>query len=142
MAEAIARWLIESGALGQPKPDVFVASAGVATAGGSPVSSEAIAALRRHGIEMDGRSAALSSEMVRRADLVLCMTESHAELVRELVQRDAGQIRKIMRVDPQGDIEDPIGMGVAAYDRVASRLLEILPGRLRDVLQQSEVEGA
>jgi len=141
MAEAIAKNLLESGAVGDLVEDVFVASAGVATAGGARISREAVAALRRHGIEFDSRSTTLSAEMIRKADFVLCMTKSHADLVRELVSGEQDQQRKIMLIDPQTDIEDPIGMGVDAYDRVASRLMKLLPSRLCEVLQQSEVEG-
>jgi protein-tyrosine-phosphatase len=139
MAEAISRTLLDRGTAGAAGEDVFVASAGVATTSGARTSREAIAALRRHGIEFHGRSTALSAEMIRKADVILCMTRAHVQLARELVRGERGQERKIMLVDPDGDIEDPIGMGVEAYDRVASRLLEILPARLREVLQQSEV---
>ena len=37
-------------------------------------------------------------------------------------------------VDPDGDIEDPIGQGQDAYDRVAARLDRVLPERLEHLL--------
>jgi protein-tyrosine-phosphatase len=141
MAEAIARRLLDRGVVGDLGRGVFVASAGVGTAGGARISREAVVALSRHGIEFDSRSTTLSPDMIRKADFVLCMTQAHAAVARELVSGEQDQQRKIMLIDPQHDIEDPIGMGVDAYDRVASRLMKLLPNRLREVLQPSEVKG-
>src|SRR5262245_36234383 len=85
MAEAIARNVLEKDPSIAPDAQVFVASAGVASAAGLPVSAEAIAALRKLGIEHQGTSKPLSAAMVRKADLVLCMSAAHAATVRRLV---------------------------------------------------------
>jgi len=134
MAEAIARRLIDDGRIPDMK-DVFIASAGVSAGDGSPVTFETLDALRRMGIEHHGRSTPLSAEMVRRADLVLCMTGHHAEAVRGLVGDDPDATARVATLDPAGDIEDPIGMGQDAYDRLAERLIELIPRRLEELLQ-------
>ena len=43
----------------------------------------------------------------------------------------------IERVDADADIEDPIGQGQPAYDRVADRLDRVIPARLREMLAPS-----
>jgi protein-tyrosine phosphatase len=133
MAEAITRHLIDQGEFGE-NPDLFVASAGVAAASGTPATAEAVAALEDLGIEHDGRSKPLSAEMVRNADVVLGMTTSHVQQARELAGRD--HARKVMRLDPRADIEDPIGLDQDAYDLLARRLMQLIPRRLKEQLRR------
>ena len=135
MAEGIARHLLESGAIEGVDPGLFVASAGVFASDGVPISPESADALARRGIEADIRSTRLTPEMVRKADLVLGMTSSHVQAARMMAGEDCDT--PIERVDPDRDIEDPIGMGQDAYDRVAERLDTVLPERLRSLLSPS-----
>jgi protein-tyrosine-phosphatase len=133
MAEAIARDLLESGQVPGHGREVFVASAGLGAWDGSPVSSETLETLRKRDIRFDGHAKRLTPEMVRRASLVLAMTRSHVMGARALVGGEPHQ-DKVHLVDPAGDMEDPIGMGQAAYDALAERLDRVLPGRLRELL--------
>lgn len=135
MAEGIARHLLESGAIEGVDSGLFVASAGVFASDGVPISPESADALARRGIEADIRSTRLTPEMVRKADLVLGMTSSHVQAARMMAGEDCDT--PIERVDPDRDIEDPIGMGQDAYDRVAERLDTVLPERLRSLLSPS-----
>jgi protein-tyrosine-phosphatase len=129
MAEAIARHLIGQGVLGE-EHEVFVASAGVAAANGSPPTVEAEEALEALGIAHDGTSKALTADMVRKADLVFGMTTGHVETARALAkEEDHG---KVMRLDPHGDIKDPLGQRQAAYDALAKRLVEVITRRLKE----------
>lgn len=133
MAEGIARELLESGMIPGHGREVFVASAGLAAWDGSPFSAETLQTLRRHGIGLDGHSKRLTPEMIRKASVVLGMTRSHVVGARALVAGEPHQ-DKVQVLDPAGDLEDPIGMGQAAYDALSERLLRVLPARLRQVL--------
>jgi len=131
MAEAIAQHWLRTG--GEAEVGAWlVASAGVMAGDGAPRSAETVRALRDAGIEVEGRSKPLTAEMVAAADLVLGMTRGHVEAVRALVAGTAGEATPLGTVDPAGDVDDPIGMGQAAYDKVARRLLELVPQRLRE----------
>lgn len=130
MAEAIARSVLDSGAAGSDAGRMFVGSAGVAAFDGGRVSEEAIAALRAMGISHEGRSKRLTAEMVRAADAVLGMTQGHVDAARQLVRGEADHERKIELMDPGQPMEDPIGLGQDAYDRLAQRMAALLPGRL------------
>ena len=141
MAEAIAqRWLD-----GRPAADHagrhLVVSAGVAAAEGSPASPEAVEALDRLGIRYEGRSTRLTAEMVRNADVVLCMTAGHVAAASALVDDARRQKDKILRLDPSGDVADPIGMGQDAYHALAQRFTEIVPQRLQEVLFDEDRAG-
>jgi protein-tyrosine-phosphatase len=114
--------------------DVFVASAGVGAVDGMPPTSEALATLRDMGIEYDGRSKPLTAQMIRNADLVLCMTAGQQSAARSMVGDDELQVEKIQLVNPAGDVEDPIGLGQSAYDSLASKFNTLLPVRLMETL--------
>ncbi|MHC4142152.1 MAG: arsenate reductase/protein-tyrosine-phosphatase family protein [Planctomycetota bacterium] len=130
MAEAITRHLLDQGLLGEDGA-VFVASAGVAAGNGTHPTADAQSALETLGIEHDGASKPLTGPMVHNADLVLCMTSGHVQAAKALAGPDA--CAKIMRLDPDADIEDPIGQGPEAYDALAGRLMEIIPRRLKEL---------
>lgn len=133
MAEAVARHWIAGGGLGDD-PAVLIASAGTSAADGSPVSPEALAALAELGIDHDGRSKLLSAEMIRKADLVFCMTGSHLLSAGNLVADEPEHRGKIVLLDPEGDVEDPIGRGQAAYTSLSRRFMDLVPRRLMEML--------
>jgi len=137
MAEAIARHALGVKGLGQDLADdseePFVASAGVSAFEGAPVSPEAIAALRNLGIDHEGSAKRLTAEMIRKADLVFGMTEAHVDLARRLVDSEEDRSR-VVALDPDGDIDDPYGLGPDAYRAVADRLNELVPRRIAEVM--------
>lgn len=138
MAEAIARSLIDKGLLGDGSGFV-VASAGVATGGGSPPTPEALGALAAMGIDHNGTSTTLTGEMVRNADIVFGMTAGHVRAAREAAgKKAAGKAAalRVVRLDPDADIDDPIGMDLSAYDALAKAFLKILPRRLKEFMNE------
>lgn len=140
MAEAIARDAVERGRVPGAR-DLFVASAGVHATDAAPVSHETIAALRARGIDHRGSSKRLTAEMIRRADRVLAMTGSQAEAARRLVAGEPAEQAKILPLDVEGDLDDPIGLGQSAYDDLAERLYELIPPRLAEILLRARSPG-
>ncbi len=134
MAEAIARDILARGTVDVGGERILVESAGIAALDGGAVSDETIAALGTLGISHEGRSKRLSADMIRAAHVVLAMTPSHAEAARRLVSGEPEHESKVVPVDPKAAMEDPIGMGQDAYDRLARRLARGLPERLRELL--------
>ena len=145
MAEALARALVADdrivaaaagGADNNQSEEVFFASAGVSASDGVPTSIETINALERLGIEFSGRSKALTARMIRNADLVLCMTRAQRDAATFLVYDDADAQSRILTLDEDADIPDPIGQSQDAYDQLAERLQTLLQDRLSKLLQQ------
>ena len=136
MAEAIARNQLDKGLLG-PDADVFVASAGIGASDGAPPTPETLGTLRQMGIEYSGRSKRLTEQMVRKADLIFCMTAGQQSAAHELVADSPAEAEKIVLLDPDGDIEDPIGMGQDAYDALGRRMAKLIPQRLKDILSNA-----
>jgi len=140
MAEAVARdWLSRDG--GPFRGEVLAASAGTMAVEGQPATPEALEALGAIGIDHAGRSKPLSLEMIRRADLVLCMTEGHFSTVRALIDADDDPpTTRVELLDPNGDVSDPIGHGQAAYTALVARFRSLVPQRITDGLA-SPVDG-
>ena len=114
---------------------LFVVSAGVFAAEGSPASQETVQALDRRGFRVDdGGSRPLTQLMIDGADLVLGMTASHVAAARSIAP---GSSTPIEQLDPDGDIDDPIGMDEEAYEAVARKLDRVIPARLSQLLGTS-----
>ncbi len=62
------------------------------------------------------------------------MTLGHVQTARALAGPEEGD--KVMRLDPDDDITDPLGMDQAAYDALAGRLMEIIPRRLKELKER------
>lgn len=140
MAEAVAqRWLDDRHDASNAEDRHLATSAGVSASTGVPVSPETVVALEHLGIAFDGRSKPLSAEMIRQADLVLAMTGAHLRAAESLLdgRADDEHRTKLRPLDPQGDIEDPIGLGQEAYDALARRFVELVPARLAELLDLS-----
>lgn len=127
MAEALARHLLAEYGV-EPR------SRGIFAWEGIPASPEAVEVLRRRGIDLSAhRAAQLRSEDVAWADVVLAMTAAHREAllaafpeVREKIWTFADWVSEVSGRDLRGDIEDPAGKGIEAYEATAARLEEFL----------------
>jgi len=157
MAEAIARhWADQAGfrpaddaggaareAAAQARP--FFASAGVAAPTGSPVAPETVTALKHMGIEHDGAAKQLSAEMIRKADVVFFMSrqqrDSAVTMLREAGDDPQQHEHKLLMLDPEGDIADPIGQSQSAYNHLAERFTELIPRRLKEVFEHEHRAG-
>ncbi len=138
MAEAVFRALVAE-RLGC-KPDdverhgVVVVSAGVAAWPGGRASEHAVTVAREHGGDLESHeSQPLTQALVRQADLILTMTESHrAALVTQFPE--AGGRVTLLSPERQ-DVIDPIGGSLDTYRRCARQIRGHLAARLDTLLQ-------
>ena len=132
MAEAIAkRYLADR--LSAPADDlekrgIIVMSAGSFALPGSPAAAPAVEALKLMGLDLSRhRSRPLSVELIHQADFIYTMSQSHAKAVVSLVPAAAG---KVSALEPERDIEDPIGGDLSLYTQVAEQLKILIEKRL------------
>lgn len=126
MAEALARHLLAEYGV-EPR------SRGIFAWEGIPASPEAVEVLRRRGIDLSAhRAARLRPEDVAWADVVLAMTAAHREALlaafpeaREKIRTFAEWVSEVSDRDVGGDVEDPVGKGIEAYEATAARLEEL-----------------
>ena len=125
MAEGIAQKLLESGRFPKDVGAVFFASAGVSAFDGAATSPETVAVLERMKAPVPEHSKRLTPEMVRKADLVLGMTSAHVARARALVAGDAEAMARVQPLDPEGDVDDPIGMPTSRFRKTGAELTEL-----------------
>ena len=105
-----------------------VSSAGVAAYDGAPASPETVAILEEKGVSLDRFSSRLvSEEILEGATHVFCLTGGHRHaLVQHFPEFEEKiyLVTEFAEVEGQvgGDIADPIGCGMEAYQRVARQL--------------------
>jgi len=126
MAEGILRKrLAELG-----RDDVEVKSAGVRAMAGMPSTLETIEVMKEEGVDVSGyRSKNLTSDMVKRADLILAMEPMHKEEILRLAPEAKDKVHLIKQYkhpvsiknrffnkhDPIFSVHDPIGSPVEEY---------------------------
>ena len=130
MAEAIARYWVEEGTADLDPNATFVASGGLFAAEGAPVSPETLQALEKLNIEHRGTAKQVTPEMIQNATAVLCMTTDHRASAIQLAGGGDDLNEKVILLDPDGDIVDPIGMSQETYDQLADQMMKLMPGRL------------
>lgn len=109
---------------------IRVMSAGVFAASGAPATSEAVEAMRKQDVDLSRhRSRPITPEMIHEADVIYCMTQDHLRAVLDIVPSAAS---KAMLLDPNRDIDDPMGSGPTAYQRAAEMIRRRLQQRLKE----------
>ena len=89
-------------------------------------NSQAVAADRGVDIARH-RSRIVTRDLVRKADLVLCMESGHAEALRAEFYRDAKKIFLLSNlVDQRYSISDPYGQALDQYERMAEEVEGLL----------------
>ena len=107
-----------------------VISAGLNAAEGAPPSPNAVEALRKQHIDISGhRARELTPQMINEADVIYTMTEPHRETITSMFPSAA---EKTFTLDPNGDIEDPIGSDASSYQRSAELIRRRLDQRLKE----------
>ena len=111
-------------------------SAGVSATPGMPMTTEAQTALRHLGLRVpEHATRRLTLEMVNQAELIYCMTQAHRQAVIEMFPTAAA---KTMCLDPNVDIEDPIGMGLETFLSCAKRIQDMVRFRFDELGLQAE----
>jgi len=125
--------LLQHALAGQPEPlrSLKVLSAGVASRTGQPASPNAVTALKKVGIDLMGHvSRPVTQELLDRSLLVLCMTESHRdmiELTAEPVPPRLHLFREFTGTKENMEIPDPYGMHLSAYEASRDEMVAAIP---------------
>ncbi|MFI5380296.1 MAG: Sua5/YciO/YrdC/YwlC family protein [Tepidisphaerales bacterium] len=134
MAEAIARGLLAR-SLAVPENELekkgfAVFSAGAFAMPGARATEPAIEAGRELGADLSRhRSRQLLPELINQADFIYTMSRDHMRLVLAMAPSAAG---KISTLDPDGDIEDPIGGDLSLYQSLARQMKALIEKRLAE----------
>ncbi len=118
---------------------LFVDSAGTSANDGAEANRDAIETMKIREIDLSvHRSKSLSRSLVEGADLILTMTRGHKEGIFERFPESQSKVWTLgSYAATGGEIDDPLGRGVQAYEKCASQL-ETLLSRVADRLSGGE----
>jgi protein-tyrosine phosphatase len=104
-----------------PERGIEVLSAGVYAMADGPASDGAVHAMRELGLDLSGhRSQPLTPGLLDDADLVVVMTEDHAQSIRQLFPEADAKVRLL---DPTGaDVRDPVGGSPEMFRQCANTI--------------------
>ena len=125
MAEALFKDILKNRAI----DDIEVGSAGLFALEGDKASNEAIEVLKEDGIDLSRhRARLLNGQLLLDIDLVFTMTKAHKEAVLERFPRMRGKVYTVKEYayGKDGDISDPYGMGLKAYEVAKDEILQAL----------------
>ncbi len=97
----------------------FATSCGIYADGVSQVSENARIALMELGISFNAVSTPVSEQIIKGADTVICMTESHASTLLSMFPQYAGKIFVMPK-----DISDPYGGNLDVYRKCRDEITE------------------
>ncbi|MCA9269171.1 MAG: threonylcarbamoyl-AMP synthase [Planctomycetales bacterium] len=111
---------------------VIVASAGIAAMTGGGATPEAVAATAGRGAALDDHiSQPLREQLVRHADHIFTMTQTHRHAI--LTQWPEAAARTHVLCPDGRDVSDPIGGSAELYERCADQIAELLRARLEQL---------
>jgi protein-tyrosine-phosphatase len=125
--------LLQHALSGQPEPlrSLKVISAGVASHEGDPASPHAVTALKKVGLDLSShRSRPITQKLLDSSVLVLCMTESHRDMIE--MTADPAHPRVHLFKEFTGakhdlEIPDPYGMYLTAYEASRDEMVAAIP---------------
>ena len=139
MAELLARQRARAIGL----EGIVVGSAGTAATEGAPASVAARTVAQAHGASLEShRSRRLTSDRIDEVDLVVAMTERHADQVLRLDPRAAVVLATSVLPDSHpargSDLPDPFGAGPAEYEETWVAISECMEALLDRLARERE----
>lgn len=114
-----------------PEAGYVVRSAGTFAGHGAPASPQTLEITRQRGIDLSHHhSRGLSAEDINTADFIYAMSPAHLDTILAIAPDAAA---KTQPLDPEGEIADPIGGPIGAYEEVAAQITRALERRINEV---------
>ncbi len=126
-------------------------SAGICACNGCKASSGSIFVAHEMGLDLSRhRSQPASREKINASRLVIAMTESHAEFLREIAPEATDRIHLLKEFDPRGgkdiDVPDPFGLYGVDYrfcrDDIDASMSGLIAFIKKLVAEEQSAEGA
>ena len=135
MAEALARKLFQE----RERSDIVTASAGTSAGEGSPASEGAYLVGLEKGLDLADHAASfLTREVVKRADLILAMSQQHLDRAVALGGAGKSHLLGTFAGRPREDaeVEDPFGGTLEEYRATYARLEELIGDAVERILRE------
>lgn len=134
MAEGIFNYLTEH------RPELSCESAGINAFPGFPASAHAITVCSKYGIDITHHlSQFLTDNVTDRADYIFGMTGDHVEMIKKMYPDCSERVFLLKEFANaannsfEGDVKDPIGQDVDAYERCFLEIEQLVKGVLEKI---------
>lgn len=117
--------------------DFKVFSAGISTQDGLPASQEAIQVMQDENIDLSGHySLRINEHLISQADYILTMSIEHRNYLWDKFPARIPDIFDLRSFagEPPGDIIDPFGAGITAYQETVEQLNKLLSKIMKKVM--------
>ena len=137
----MAAGLLRHALAAQPEPlrSLPVLSSGISARAGAPVTDHSVTTLKKVGIGISGHvSRPVTQDLLNGALAVLCMTESHREMIRLMadpVPRNLLLFREFMTTGSK-EVADPYGCALPYYEACRDEMVEALPSLVKFLKHQ------
>lgn len=135
MAEALFRQMIQAE---KREQDMLTISAGLSVWGDAPASGQAIAVMRKQGVDLAShRSRSLTPKLVEAADLILTMTGDHKRTLLASVPEARKKVFTLAEFSGEEfvDVADPYGATEAVYQHCADEIRRYLTKSWEKILK-------
>jgi protein-tyrosine-phosphatase len=114
-------------------------SAGLSARDGEPMIQQAQESLRNLGLPFKAHSSKLlTSDLIDRAEVIYCMTNTHRHAV---IKQFPSAAWKTRCLDPDGDLEDPTGAEPEEFMIWTRRVQTLIRLHLSDIFQKLDVKA-
>ena len=142
MAEGALKKLLETRTSGSYE----VISSGTNAATGYPATLYAIEAAKIWDADISNHeSQPLTEELIKKSDLILCMTTSHLIEVRRMSEESVGKaylFKNFPDKNPEGEsVDDPIGQPLDRYNETFLEIGEYLGKYIDEIVQRIDEEN-
>jgi protein-tyrosine phosphatase len=140
MAAALLKQRLEEAGLA----DWEVESAGTWTMDGATASRYAVALMAERGLDLSAHhSQAVNAAMLEWSDLVLVMTQNHAEALQLEFRTWSRKVHLLseMKDGRRYDVQDPYGRSLAEYEACVNLLEELIDAGLERIKSLAERRG-
>lgn len=121
-----------------------VESAGTIAMRGAPASREGQAAVKERGVDLTRhRSQPVTEDLVDAAEVIVVMSATHRDQLRMQFPGCGHKVHLLKSFDVEArsrDLEDPIGLPLAAYRETRNQIEKALPGLL-EYLGEKKLSG-
>ncbi len=128
----MAEYLLRHALLAEEAPlcEITVTSAGVSAFPGDPASGNAIRAMEKVGLDLNGhRSQPFSDHLAQVSDLILTMTSGHKDILHQLYPDNTAPVYRFREWVDKGsrEVPDPYGGPLGLYVETRDSLAEAVP---------------
>ena len=114
--------------------ELTASSAGICAAAGGTASMQSRTVAKENGADLEKFvSRQITLDMIREADLIIGMSQSHCRCIADAVPSAADKLRVLLSYDKGGDVADPYGGSVELYRHTFAEMVPAIENLINEL---------